>query len=51
MTPGRGPIGVKRPSVIGHYTNDFVYTRLVPGVLQELRVLDAYSTFMREVAY
>ena len=28
---------VKRPSVIGHYTNDFVYDRIAPGVLDELR--------------
>ena len=32
-----GPHGVKRPSVIGHYTNDVVYARLAPGVLDELR--------------
>ena len=32
-----GPQGVKRPSVIGHYTNDVVYARLAPGVLDELR--------------
>ena len=32
-----GPDGAKRPSVIGHYTNDFVYDRLAPGVLQELK--------------
>ena len=32
-----GPDGAKRPSVIGHYTNDFVYDRLAPGVLEELR--------------
>ena len=32
-----GPDGVKRPSVIGHYTNDFVYARLAPGVLEELQ--------------
>ena len=29
-----------RPSVIGHYTNDFVYTRIAPGVLDELRELN-----------
>ena len=29
--------GVKRPSVIGHYTNDIVYERVAPGVLEELR--------------
>lgn len=28
---------VKRPSVIGKYTNDFVYERLAPGILDELR--------------
>ncbi len=32
-----GPDGVKRPSVIGRYTNDIVYSRLAPGVLQELQ--------------
>jgi len=32
-----GPDGAKRPSVIGHYTNDFVYDRLAPGVLEELK--------------
>ena len=29
-----------RPSVIGHYTNDFVYARIAPGVLGELRELN-----------
>jgi len=32
-----GPEGVKRPSVIGHYTNDLVYERVAPGLLKELR--------------
>ena len=32
-----GPDGVKRPSVIGHYTNDIVYARLERGVLDELK--------------
>ena len=32
-----GPDGVKRPSIIGHYTNDFVYDRLAFGVLDELK--------------
>lgn len=32
-----GPNGAKRPSVIGHYTNDIVYARLAPGVLDELK--------------
>ena len=29
--------GVKRPQVIGHFTNDLVYDRIAPGVLAELR--------------
>ena len=32
-----GPKGSKRPAVIGHYTNDFVYSRLAAGVLDELK--------------
>ena len=32
-----GPDGVKRPSVIGHYTNDFIYSRLEVDLLEELR--------------
>jgi hypothetical protein len=28
---------INRPSVVGHYTNDVVYARLAPGVLDELR--------------
>ncbi len=32
-----GPDGVKRPSVIGHYTNDIVYSRLDVDLLEELR--------------
>ena len=28
---------IKRPSVIGKYTNDIVYERLAPGVMDELR--------------
>ena len=35
-----GPNGVKRPSVIGKYTNDIVYARVAPGVLDELRRLN-----------
>lgn len=30
----------KRPGVIGHYTNDFVYARIAPGVLKELRKIN-----------
>ena len=32
-----GPAGVKGPRVLGRYTNDIVYERLAPGVLEELR--------------
>ena len=28
---------IKRPSVVGHYTNDFVYDRIGPKILSELR--------------
>jgi hypothetical protein len=31
------PLSVKRPSVVGHWTNDIVYARLAPGVLAKLR--------------
>lgn len=30
-------LAVRRPSVIGRYTNDFVYDRLAPGLLAELQ--------------
>ena len=29
-------LAIKRPSVIGRYTNDFVYDRIAPGLLDEL---------------
>lgn len=32
-----GPDGTKRPVIIAQYTNDIVYERLAPGVLQELQ--------------
>ena len=32
-----GPDGHRRPAVIGHYTNNLVYARLAPGVLDELK--------------
>ena len=28
---------LKRPSIVGHYTNDLVYSRLAPGLLAELK--------------
>jgi len=31
------PLSVKRPKVIGHYTDDIVYMRLETGVLEELK--------------
>ena len=31
------PTSVKRPGVVGHWTNDIVYERLAPGVLEELK--------------
>jgi len=32
------PISVKRPSIIGNITNDTIYARLAPGILDELKV-------------
>ena len=32
-----GPYGHKRTPLLGHYTNDIVYDRLAPGVLEELQ--------------
>jgi len=34
------PTSSKRPSYIGHWTNDIVYKRLAPGVLKELKRLN-----------
>ena len=34
-----GPDGHKRSPLIGRYTNDIVYERIAPGVLDELRLL------------
>lgn len=31
------PASGKKPSYVGHWTNDIVYSRLAPGVLKELR--------------
>lgn len=31
------PTTTKRPSYIGHWTNDIIYSRLVPGVAKELK--------------
>lgn len=33
-------IQVNKPQVVGHYTNDLVYERLAPGVLEELKQLN-----------
>ena len=32
-----GPYGTKRPVIIAKYTNDIVYDRLAPGILEELK--------------
>lgn len=31
------PLSIARPGVVGRYTNDLVYERLAPGVLEELK--------------
>ena len=36
--PINDPRTLKRPSVVGKYTNDIVYERLAPGVLEELKI-------------
>ena len=33
------PGSTKRPGIVGHWTNDIVYARLAPGILEELRRL------------
>ena len=33
-------LAIKRPSTMGNITNDIVYARLAPGVLEELRCLN-----------
>ena len=39
-----GRDGAKRPSVIGHYTNDFVYARFPPEVFTELQRINPAIT-------
>jgi len=34
------PKNMKRPSYVGHWTNDVVYSRLAPGVLKKLKELN-----------
>lgn len=34
------PLKTKRPGVIGRYTNNIIYERLAPGVLDELKILN-----------
>ena len=34
------PTSIKRPSYVGHWTNDIVYSRLAPGVLNALRKMN-----------
>ena len=33
-------IGLKRPSFVGHWVNDVVYSRLAPKILQRLKELN-----------
>jgi hypothetical protein len=39
------PLSVKRPSVIGHITNDVVYSRVAPGVLAKLKELNPKTEY------
>jgi hypothetical protein len=34
------PQNMKKPSYVGHWTNDFIYSRLAPGVLEALRKMN-----------
>lgn len=34
------PLDTSRPGVVGKYTNNFIYERLAPGVLEELRKIN-----------
>jgi len=38
------PLTIKKPGVVGHWTNDIVYKRLAPGVLGELRKLNPVTS-------
>ncbi len=38
------PEGTKRPRVVGKYTNDLVYARIAPGVLEELQEVNPPSS-------
>lgn len=33
----RSPLDMSRPQIVGHYTNNIVYERLAPGILEELQ--------------
>lgn len=35
---------INRPQIVGHYTNDLVYERLAPGILQELETRNPKNT-------
>ena len=39
------PRSLKRPGVVGRYTNDFIYDRLAPGVLKRVQELNPASEF------
>lgn len=40
----RNPMKVTKPQVIGHCTNNIVYARLAPGILEELKTLNPKDT-------
>lgn len=42
------PFSVKRPGVVGRYTNDLIYDRLAPGVLNELKQVNPSSKGQRK---
>jgi hypothetical protein len=39
---------VNRPSVVAHYTNDLVYARLAPGVLEQLQTINPIAGGRRQ---
>jgi len=42
---------VNRPSAVAHYTTDFVWSRLAPGVLEKLEVLNPVEDGRRKVRH
>ena len=50
-TPRRRGEGYIWPQVVGHYTNDFVYGRLAPGILDELKKKNPSTKGRRKVKH